>query len=97
MAELSDILEKFKTPILTNEIVQCGISVLNVVKKSIAFRIGYIGLPQTVDFFEKLLFFPEICRIKENPQAYIFWPFFITLVHVRLNMLFKEYDLREAI
>jgi len=40
MAELSDILEKFKNPILTNEIVQCGISVLNVVKKSIAFRIG---------------------------------------------------------
>ena len=40
MAELSDILEKFKTPILISKIVQCGLSVLNVVK-SISFRIGW--------------------------------------------------------
>ena len=48
MAELSDILEKFKTPILISKIVQCGLSVLNVVKMSIGFRIGWIRFTRTI-------------------------------------------------
>ena len=69
---------------------------MNVIKRSIAFRIRWIRFPRTTGHHPVFLYrlFPEICRIKENPQAYIFWPFFITLVHIRLNMLFKESEFK---